>query len=155
RGLPGRPRGGDARRAAARAAAAGRARRHADAAGIARGRARAPGRNRRAGGQAEAGGRRRMSEPLHFVVDQVPVPWQRARLAKAGHHFTDAETRAWKRVVAVLGKAAMRGRPLLDGPVELLVVFLLPVPPSWPDWKRRLALAGRLVPTAKPDWDNL
>lgn len=94
--------------------------------------------------------------PVHFVVDEVPVAWQRARLARGGrHHFTAPETRAWERAVATMGKAAMAGREPLTGPVELLVVFLLPVPRSWPDWKRREALSGRLVPTAKPDWDNL
>lgn len=94
--------------------------------------------------------------PLYFVVEQVPVAWQRARLAKGGrHHFTDAETRAWKDAVAVLGKAAMRGRELFREPIELLVVFLLPVPASWPAWKRAAALAGQVVPTTKPDWDNL
>lgn len=93
--------------------------------------------------------------PLHFVVDEIPRPWQRARLAAAGHHFTDAETRAWKKSVATLGKVAMRGRELFVVPVELLVVFLLPVPASWPDWKRKLALEGKLAPTTKPDWDNL
>lgn len=94
--------------------------------------------------------------PVHFVVDESPVAWQRARLARGGrHHFTAAETRQWKDTVARLGKVAMLGREPLRGPVELLVVFLLPVPAGWPAWKRKEALCGRLVPTTRPDWDNL
>jgi len=91
-----------------------------------------------------------------FHVTSAPVAWQRAGLAKGGrHHFTRPETRAWEREVAIRGKAAMRGRPLLEGPVELVLVFLLPVPASWPNWKRRAAFDGEVVPTAKPDFDNL
>lgn len=100
--------------------------------------------------------------PLHFVVDLAPVAKGRARsrVVKAKgrtfvSHYTPPETRAWEATVARYGRAAMAGREPITGPVELLTVFLLPVPASWPDWKRRLALEGQVVPTTKPDWDNL
>lgn len=96
--------------------------------------------------------------PLHFVVDAPPVPKARARVVmRRGkvRHYTPEDTARWQEHVAVRGRAAMRGRELLAGPIELLVVFLLPVPASWPGWKRRMALDGQVVPTAKPDWDNL
>lgn len=100
--------------------------------------------------------------PVQFVVDLAPVAKGRARsrvVQAKGRtfvsHYTPPATRAWEAAVAKMGRAAMAGREPIAGPVELLSVFLLPVPDSWPEWKRRLALEGRVVPTVKPDWDNL
>jgi len=47
-----------------------------------------------------------------------------------------------------------RNKPLA-GPISVKVMAGLPVPKSWPEWKREAALQGRVVPTGKPDEDNL
>lgn len=91
---------------------------------------------------------------VHFVMHQNPVAWQRAGISR-GHHYTQRETRAWEEAVAMHGKVAMRGRTPFTGPVELLVVFHLPIPSSWAAWKREAAIRGQVVPTTKPDFDNL
>ena len=31
---------------------------------------------------------------------------------------------------------------------------LLPIPDSWPDWKKQAARDGLILPTSKPDFDN-
>lgn len=36
----------------------------------------------------------------------------------------------------------------IEGPLKLRVVAALLVPASWPDWERRAALAGRILPTS-------
>lgn len=53
--------------------------------------------------------------------------------------------------------------PALTGPLALDVVFVLPVPKSWPKWRREAALAGHVYPYSdasgsagsKPDRGNL
>lgn len=93
--------------------------------------------------------------PVQFTILDQPVAWQRAGLGRGGRHFTRPETREWEELVGWYGRQAMAGRELLTGPVELLVVFQLPIPASWPQWKRALAAEGKVACTAKPDWDNL
>lgn len=69
--------------------------------------------------------------------------------------YTAAETRAYERALAQVAALHMRGREPEELPVRLDVVAYLPVPPSWNAGKRDAALAGALVPNAKPDWDNI
>lgn len=89
-----------------------------------------------------------------FTVNSPPVAWQRAGLSR-GRHYTQPETRAWEELVALQGHIAMRGRQRLSGPIELIVVCMLPIPAGWPAWKREAARTGQVAPTGKPDWDNL
>lgn len=93
--------------------------------------------------------------PLQFMVEGPPQAWQRAGNGANGHHYTQPETAAWQEAVQWAALPAMRGRELLTGPLEVLLVFLLPIPASWPDWKRAMAMTGQLVPTGTPDFDNL
>lgn len=96
-----------------------------------------------------------MTQPLHFVIAGAPQAWQRAGKGAGGVHYTQPETAAWQETVGWECKRAMRGRELLQGPLELVLVFLLPIPAGWAAWKRAAALAGELVPTSTPDYDNL
>jgi Holliday junction resolvase RusA-like endonuclease len=48
------------------------------------------------------------------------------------------------------------GQSLMTGMLEIDLKYILPVPPSWPKWKRQFAYGGTcLYPTGKPDLDNL
>ncbi len=84
----------------------------------------------------------------------------------AGHRFatggvklpcmrTPAKTVAYEGLVAHCGAAAMAGAPLLDGPVELRLFIECQVPASWSKKKQAQALAGEILPTTKPDVDNV
>lgn len=50
---------------------------------------------------------------------------------------------------------AMQGREPLSGPIDLRIAAYMPVPASWSGRKRSLALDGGLMPTGKPDVDNI
>lgn len=94
---------------------------------------------------------------MTFIVPFTPMAWQRAGVTwtKQGpKHFTQPETRAWKDTVAAYARSAMRGAALLDGALNLDLAFHLPIPPSWPIWKREAAARGEVAPTVKPDLDN-
>lgn len=92
-----------------------------------------------------------------FIVPFAPVAWQRAGVTwtKQGpKHYTPAETRAWKKTVAVYARSAMRGAAPFAGALQLTLAFEVPIPPSWPNWKRDAAARGEIAPTIKPDADN-
>jgi Holliday junction resolvase RusA-like endonuclease len=83
-----------------------------------------------------------------------PIGKQRVRRAAAGHAYTPEKTVSFEGRLAYAAQLVMGERPPLDGPLCLDVKLFLPVPPSWPNKRRAAALAGELLPTVKPDWDN-
>jgi Holliday junction resolvase RusA-like endonuclease len=100
---------------------------------------------------------------IRFVVPGEPVPKGRSRARlqrlKSGREFiqqyTPADTRNYERSVAFEAKIAMKGHEKLTGGLVLLVFAFFSIPPSWPKWKQREARAGLIVPTGRPDWDNV
>lgn len=72
---------------------------------------------------------------LSFMVGGPPVPWQRARLAKNGHHFTEAKTRDYEALLAVHAMAAMRtaGWRLEEEPAAFAVAIVV----HWADARPR------------------
>lgn len=102
---------------------------------------------------------------LHFFVTGRPQAWQRAGQA-GGRHYTPKRTADWKRTVAIEAQAAIArmqadaatrswARIPLDEALVLKLEFRLAIPPSWPLWKRAAAAEGVVMPTGKPDLDNL
>lgn len=69
--------------------------------------------------------------------------------------YTDAKTRKYEDDLRKVAAAAMVGRAVLDEPLSVVVEAHMPVPESWSRVKRAKALAGELMPTGKPDCDNI
>jgi len=93
-----------------------------------------------------------------FIIEIVPEAWRRARvmrLARGVRHFTDSKTRSYEAQIAFAAKLAMRGQPLLSGPVSAVMTFSLPIPASWSLRKAQEASLGQTLPTVAPDLDNL
>ena len=94
---------------------------------------------------------------ITFIVPFAPVAWERTgvRWTNQGpKHYTQAQTRAWQKTVAVYGRSAMRGAAPFTGAVKLEIAFHVPIPESWAKWKREAAERGEVAPTVKPDLDN-
>lgn len=70
-------------------------------------------------------------------------------------HYTDPEERAYAAALRAHAIDAMRGRPILDGPLELLMFAYYPVPKSWTVAEKDAASVDLRRPTGKPDWDNV
>ncbi len=93
-----------------------------------------------------------------LCVTGAPVPKARPRAVAFNGRarvYTPGTTARYEDRVR---KTALRDwsfAPLRGVELALTVVFYLPVPVSWPRWKRQAALAGGLRPTSKPDIDNL
>lgn len=93
-----------------------------------------------------------------FIVEIVPEAWRRARvmrLARGVRHFTDSKTRSYEAQIGFAAKLAMRGQPLLSGPVSAVMTFSLPIPTSWSHRKAQEASLGMTLPSVAPDLDNL
>lgn len=101
-----------------------------------------------------------MTEPLKcdFVVEADPVGKGRPRAFRVGtgvRMHTPPKTKAYETTIAFAAKLAMRGQPLLSGPVSAVMTFSLPIPPSWSHRKAQEASLGLTLPTVVPDLDNL
>lgn len=72
-------------------------------------------------------------------------------------HYTPTKTRKYEALIRDLGVLAMRRAELqpFECPLTMDMCAFLAVPDSWPAWRRTAALAGDIVPTVKPDFDNL
>jgi len=71
-----------------------------------------------------------------------------------GRTFTDSATanaEAWVKACAI----QQVGRPMLDGPLAVLIKVTCEVPASWSKTKKTLAAAGDIRPTSRPDLDNV
>ncbi|MBB2915880.1 RusA family crossover junction endodeoxyribonuclease [Cupriavidus alkaliphilus] len=98
-----------------------------------------------------------------LTIPGVPVPKGRPRFrnqrTKSGAEFvqtyTPAKTRSYAATVRALAKLAMGRQPPLSGPLHLNLVAFLPIPSSWPKHRQAAARAGLLLPTSKPDLDNI
>ena len=95
---------------------------------------------------------------IEFIVYGPPHGKGRPRVGRAGAHvrmFTPQKTLAYESLVAHVGAVAMSGRALLEGAVELRMFIEVQIPASWSKKKQAQALAGEILPTTKPDVDNV
>ncbi len=93
-----------------------------------------------------------------FMVPGKPVGKGRPRAARRGKGitlYTPEKTATYESTVALVASQAMAGRPLIAGPVNVLMKISLAIPASWSERKRDFALSGALLPTTKPDMDNV
>lgn len=96
-------------------------------------------------------------------VPGVATSKGRPRFARAtGRAYTPAKTQGAERTLAgELGAATKVGTTArerewpADGPLELELVFHLPIPASWSKRKQEEARRGLLRHTSRPDVDNL
>lgn len=70
-------------------------------------------------------------------------------------HYTPAETEAYESLIRLAAARAMDGRPPYTGPIQVEIHITCPIPASWSQARQRRAAAGEIVPTTKPDGDNV
>jgi len=96
---------------------------------------------------------------LHFYLEVpgTPIAKGRPRMTKQGHTYTPAKTRNYEADLRVLAKQRMRGKAPMAGPLTVEITAYMPMPASWPKWKRELVNEDGVFirHTSKPDVDNL
>lgn len=95
---------------------------------------------------------------IAFTIPGRPTGKGRPKFARRGdavRTYTDAKTASYENKVALFANQAMRGRPLLEGPLCVTVLAYFAPPKSTAKAKRAAMLAGEAHPTVKPDLDNI
>ncbi len=90
---------------------------------------------------------------IDFYVKGTPAPDQRPRVARNGGIIPNAKTVEWKALVEKEGRRYMSVMAPLTDPLEVNMVFYMPIPESWS--KTRKAEAAGTSHYKKPDLDNL
>lgn len=105
-----------------------------------------------------------MTDCIAFKIPGQPVAKGRAKFARRGNFvtaYTPDKTARYENLVKLAAQAAMGvtifdiGNPPLEGPVELSVMAYMSIPASWSMKKQRAAALGEIMPTSKPDLDNV
>lgn len=99
-----------------------------------------------------------MTAPLVFVVPGPAIGKGRPRVGKVGNHarlFTPPKTVNYEGLVALAAAQAMQGRPLIEGPVAVSIDISCQIPESWSRRKKQDAVNHVVLPTTKPDIDNV
>ena len=91
---------------------------------------------------------------VNFTVKGRPTPWARAG-SKGGVRYTPAHVRQYQDFVKKCAADTMMDRDPLSGPLSMEILFYLPIPTSWPKWKREASMWGIVYPASKPDLSNL
>lgn len=88
-----------------------------------------------------------------FRIHGLAQSWRAPQFnRKTGAIYKPAQEKRWQQSVATQALPHKPDKPH-NGPVELVLTFLLPIPRSWPKWKREFA-KGKLI-QARPDVGNL
>lgn len=95
---------------------------------------------------------------ISFVVPGAPVGKGRPRFARQGafvRTFTPEKTANYENLVKLAAYCAMNGRETFTVAVSCDITIELEPAPSWSNKKRMAAISGVLLPTSKPDLDNV
>lgn len=87
-----------------------------------------------------------------------PMGKQRPKFSTFGKFvktYTPEKTVNYETLVKLTYLEKYRGSPAMDKPLILRMVAWYQLPGSWSKKKREKALLGRLLPTVKPDLDNI
>lgn len=99
-----------------------------------------------------------MTGPILVIVEGEPQGKGRPRTVVRGsfaQHYTPEKTRNYEQAIADEGRRAMAKHPPLECACAIELSIVMAVPASWSKAKREAALAGELMPTKKPDIDNV
>ena len=93
-----------------------------------------------------------------FTIPGTPVGKGRPRFARRGNlvtTFTPEKTASYENLVKVKAEEAMVGRELIAGAVAVTILLFITPPASWSNKKMLQALNHEIMPTTKPDVDNV
>lgn len=93
---------------------------------------------------------------LLFEVPGEPRGKGRPRFTKDGHAYTDSETRAYEKKIVAYYRQSFGGFRFADNAfVSVEVTAVYPIPKSATKAARAAMQSGSLLPSRKPDIDNV
>ena len=94
--------------------------------------------------------------PITVTLLGAPVPFARMRISATGGHYIPQKQRATMAMLRILAQREIGyGNKPFDIPIRLDLVAEFPIPASYSKKRRRLAILGQILPSKKPDLDNL
>lgn len=98
-----------------------------------------------------------MTNKLYFEVTGKPQGKARPRMTKSGHVYTPNSTTQYEQQVRAAYQAAAGDRKgfFNDEPVSVVINVFYDIPKSTPKKKLPQILRSELLPTKKPDTDNI
>lgn len=92
---------------------------------------------------------------IRFFIPGAPQGKGRARATRTGRMYTPAKTVAYESLISHAAALAMDGAAIIDSACALTVDIAFAIPPSWPKKRRQGAIDGKVLPTLRPDADNV
>lgn len=99
-----------------------------------------------------------MPLPITFFVPGAPRGKGRPRATMRGVRpalYTDAKTASYENLVRLAAMEAMKGDAPFDGAIRLMVGIRFGIPASASKVRKAQMLAGDILPTSRPDADNV
>lgn len=96
-------------------------------------------------------------DPVTVILLGPPVPYARMRTSVIGRHFVPGRQRNAAAAIQLAATEVMQegGYVMFDEPVMMTLRAEMPIPASWSKKKQQAAVRGEVLPTGKPDLDNL
>lgn len=95
---------------------------------------------------------------VRFIIPGQPVGKSPPKFARRGalvQVYMPEKTASYLNLVKVKAHEAMRDTALIQGGVSVEIDLFILAPESWSRKKRASALQGLILPTSKPDVDNV
>ena len=89
-----------------------------------------------------------------ITVKGAPRGKGRPRFTKDGHAYTDEKTREYEKLIRLTWQSKYKESPL-ESNVEVKILAYYPIPKNWSRAKTYQAETELLLPTVKPDLDNV
>lgn len=92
-----------------------------------------------------------------LIISGAPVAKGRPKFARQGNFiraYTPDKTRRYEELVSSLARKLMTNKPPFEGPIKVLATAYMPIP-QMSIKKTADAIAGYILPSKKPDIDNL
>jgi len=97
-----------------------------------------------------------MKEPIYFIVPGKPVGKARPRYSRRSKAFyTPPETASFENLIKLSFSGKYPDFSAFEGPVAVEVTVLMLMPKSFSKKRRLKAFGGRILPTNRPEIDNI
>ena len=90
-----------------------------------------------------------------ITIPGQPVGKARARVTRSGHAFTPKKTEVAEATIRQLFVARYPDAEPIIGPVAIDITAFLGIPRSHSEKRKQLMLIGEILPTQRPDVDNI
>ena len=93
-------------------------------------------------------------QTIQITIPGHVQPKERPRATRTGHTYTPKKTRAYEEAVRA-AYMEQHGQTMLTGPLAAEITVYMAVPASAPKQAREAMMAGEILPTKRPDIDNV